>query len=213
LKAAAQNLTIEIYPIGYSKFLRLVSVFAKPDMVLVSLQYLMIQCSSLFLLFTIFYFYKVGRATQTILLCFVTFNPLFLHLGNMVSSDGVFLALSTTWFALLLWIIFKPSNKIIFLQALVLFAAFTVRYNALIYPLIALFAFRLSKLPLRKKITGLGLGLLLCGWFIGITMFQYKKLTGYWQFSPFSGWLLANNALYAYREVNPADPCPRNFMH
>src|SRR3954463_1980646 len=55
LLAAEQNLTVHFYPIGYSRFLRLVSVFAKPDLVLVSLQYLMIEVSSLFLLFTVFY--------------------------------------------------------------------------------------------------------------------------------------------------------------
>ncbi len=213
LKAADQNLTINFYPIGYSKFLRLVSVFAKPDLVLVSLQYLMIQCSTLFLLFTIFYFYKTGRVTQTILLCFMVFNPLLLHLGNMVSSDALFLILSMTWFALLIWIIYKPSNKIICWHAIVLCLAFTVRYNALIYPFIAAFAFGLSKLPLRKKLIGLGLGLLLCGWFVGLSMFQYKRLTGYWQYSPFSGWQLANNAMYAYREVDSADrkPVPVKF--
>ena len=213
LDAAAKNLTISIYPIGYSKFLRLVSVFAKPDLVLVSLQYLMIQCSSLFLLFTLFYFYKAGRATQVVLLCFMTFNPLSLHLGNMISSDGLFLALSMIWFALLLWIIYNPSNKIIFWHGIVLFAAFTVRYNALVYPLIALLAFGVSKLSLRKKGIGLGLALLLCGWFAGLNMFHYKKLTGYWQFSPFSGWQWANNALYIYREVDSADrsPVPLKF--
>src|SRR5687768_1460921 len=58
INAADNNLTINTYLIGYSKFLRLISIFAKPDIVLVSIQYLMIQCSALFLLFTIFYFYK-----------------------------------------------------------------------------------------------------------------------------------------------------------
>jgi hypothetical protein len=151
LIAANQNLTINIYPIGYSKFLRLVSVFAQPDIVLVSLQYLVIQCSTLFLLFTIFYFYKVGTVTQALLFCFIVFNPLPLYLSNLVSSDGLFLALSMAWFALLLWIVYKPSNKIIGWHALVLFAAFTVRYNALIYPFIAGVAFWLSKLTLQKK--------------------------------------------------------------
>jgi hypothetical protein len=205
LNAAEQNLTISTYPIGYSKFLRLVSVFAKPDWLLVSVQYLMIQCSTLFLLFTIFYFYRTGRVTQTILLCFMVFNPLFLHLGNMVSSDGLFLALSTTWFATLLWVVHKPSTKIIFWHAMVLFAAFTVRHNALVYPFIAALAFGLSKLPLQKKLPALALGLLLCGWFVLLTMFQYKKLTGYWQYAPFSGWQLANNAMYIYREVDSAN--------
>jgi hypothetical protein len=214
LNAASQNLTINTYPIGYSKFLRLVSVFAKPDLVLVSLQYLMIQCSTLFLLITVFYFHRAGSVVQALSLCFTIFNPLSLHLGNLVSSDGLFLALSVTWMALILWIIHKPSNKIIIWHAIVLFACFTVRYNALIYPFISLVAFWLSKLPLRKKITGLGSGLLLCFWFVALSLFQYKNLSGYWQYSPFSGWQLANNALYAYREVDSADrkPVPMKFQ-
>ena len=213
LKAAYENLTIDPYPIGYPKFLRLVSVFAKPDWVLASLQYLLIQCSTLFFLFTIFYFYKAGRMTQTILLCFMVCNPLFLQLGNMVSSDALFLALSITWFTLLVWIICKPSNKIMGWHAVILFLAFTVRYNALIYPFISVLALGLSKLPLRKKLWGLALSLVLVGWFVGLSMFQYKKLTGYWQFSPFSGWQWANNAMNAYREVDPADrePVPTEF--
>lgn len=208
LEAAEKNLTINTYPIGYSKFLRLVSVFAKPDIVLVSLQYLLIQVSALFLVFTIFYFYRPCRTMQWILICFMVFNPLFLHLGNMVSSDGLFLALSLTWFSLMLWIIHAPSNKIILWHGLVLFTAFTARYNALIYPFISVVAFILSGLSLRKKIAGIIFPMLICGWFIGITMYQYKKLTGYWQFSPFSGWQMANNAMYAYRYVDSANRKP-----
>jgi hypothetical protein len=213
LETAELNLTINKYMIGYSKFLRLVSVFAKPDLVLVSIQYLMIQCSALFFLFTLFYFYRAGKVTQSIMLCFMVLNPLFLHLANMVSSDGLFLALSMTWFALLLWIIHQPSYKIICWHAIVLFAAFTVRYNALIYPFIAILAFWLSKLSLVKKGIGLGLGMLLCGWLMALTVFQYKKLTGYWQYSPFSGWQLANNAMGIYREVDSVDrePVPLKF--
>lgn len=208
LQAADDNVTIALHPIGYSKFLRLVSVFANPDIILVGLQYLLIQASALFFIFTIFYFYRSGKIMQWILLCFMVFNPLFLHLGNMVSSDGIFLSLSLTWFSLLLWIIHCPSKKIIIWHALVMFFAFTIRYNALIYPFIAAVAFGLSSLSLRNKIAGIVLPLLLCGWFIGITIYQHKKLTGYWQFAPFSGWQMANNAMYAYRYVDSADRKP-----
>jgi hypothetical protein len=208
LEAADNNLTIALYPIGYSKFLRLVSVFAKPDIVLVGLQYLFIQASALFLLFTIFYFYSVGRVIQWILLGFMVFNPLFLHLGNLVSSDCLFAALSLTWFSLLLWIIHRSSNKIIFWHGLVLFTAFTVRYNALIYPFIAIAAFALSGLSIRKKTIGICLPIFLLGWFIGLTMYQYESLTGYWEYSPFSGWQMANNAMYAYRYVDSAERKP-----
>ena len=213
LEAAYKNLDINTYLIGYSKFLRLFSVFNRTDYVLTAFQYLFIQCSALYLLFTIFYFYKPGRALQYVLLCFMVLNPLFLHLGNLVSSDCLFAALSLTWFSLLLWIIHRPSTRVLVLHAVVLFIAFTVRYNAMIYPLIALLAFRLSKMTFRRKLVGLGMVLILCGSFVSFTMYKYKKLTGYWQYSPFSGWQFANNAMYAYRFVDSADrkPVPKRY--
>lgn len=214
MEAAAQNLDISTYPIGYSRFLRLFSVFSSSDTVLVAFQYLSIQASVLFLLFTIFYFYTPGKVTQYVLLGFMSLNPLFWHLANLISSDCLFAALSITWFALLLWIIHRPSDKIIIWHALLLFLAFTVRYNALIYPVLSLMAFGISRLPLKKKITGIAAGILLCIFFIGYTSYKYKQLTGLWQFSPFSGWLMANNAMYAYRYVDSADrkPVPKKFQ-
>lgn len=214
LESAQQNLDINTYPVGYSRFLRLFSVFTHSDTVLVAFQYLSIQASILFLLFTIFYFYNPGNITKWILLSFMVLNPLFLHLANLVSSDCVFVVLSVTWFALLLWIIHRPSTKIIIWHTVVLFMAFTVRYNALIYPFIAAVAFRLSQLPLRNKIMGIGAGILLCGLFVCYTSYKYEKLTGYWQFSPFSGWLMSNNAMYAYRYVDSVDrkPVPPKFQ-
>jgi hypothetical protein len=147
------------------------------------------------------------------LLLFMVFNPLFLHLANLISSDGIFLGLSLFWFSLLLWIIHQPSWKIILLHALVLFMAFTVRYNALIYPFISAGAYLLSRLPWRTKLAGIGIGMMLCGIFVFYTSYKYKSLTGYWQYSPFSGWQLANNAMYAYRYVDAKDrmPVPDKF--
>lgn len=213
LNAAEKNLDINTYPIGYSRFLRLFSVFSSSDTVLVAFQYLSIQISALFLLFTIFYFYTPGKTVQYGLLGFMVLNPLFLHLANLISSDCLFAALSMTWFALLLWIIQRPTRKIIIWHGLVLFIAFTFRYNALIYPVIAVMAFGLSRLSLRKKVVGVALGVLFCGLFVCYTSYKYQQLTGYWQFSPFSGWLMANNAMYAYRYVDSAHrkPVPQKF--
>src|SRR5205814_3378187 len=120
-----------------------------------------------------------GRVMQYVLLCFMVLNPLFLHLGNLVSSDCLFAALSLTWFSLLLWIIHRPSTRVIVWHAVVLFIAFTVRYNAMIYPFIALLAFGLSKMSFRQKLVALGMVSLLCGSFVSCTMYNYKKLTGY----------------------------------
>lgn len=208
LDAAIKNYDISTYPIGYSKFLRLFSVFNRTDYTLAAFQYLFIQFSSLYLLFTIFYFYSTGRIIQYVLLAFMVFNPLLLHLGNLVSSDCLFASLSLTWFALLLWLIHRPSKRLLVLHTIVLFIAFTVRYNALMYPVIALMAFGLSSMPLRSKLIGLGAVALLCGSFIGFNMYKYKQVTGYSQYSPFSGWQFANNAMYAYRYVDSADRKP-----
>lgn len=214
LESANENRTISTYLIGYSKFLRLFSIFAKPDYILVSFQFLFIHCSTLLLLFSIFYFFKITNPIKYILLLCMLFNPLFWHLGNLVSSDGFFLALSMVWFSLLLWIIYKPSMQIFIWHAIVLFIAFTVRYNALIYPFISAGAFCLSKLTLKQKFAGIGAGSILCLLFVCFTSYQYKKLTGYWQYSPFSGWQLANNAMYTYRYVDSAQrkPVPNKFQ-
>lgn len=213
LTMAKENSDINIYPIGYPRFLRLFNIFISSDTALTWFQYLIIQSSALFMLFTILFFYKPAKSVQWILWTFIVFNPLFWYMGNLVSSDAIFLALSLTWFGLLLWIIHMPSNKIIAIHALILFLAFTVRYNALIYPIIATIAFYLSPLQWYRKVAGLAAVVLLCCVFILYTGNKYKQLTGIWQFSPFSGWQLANNAMYAYRYVDSAErkPVPQKF--
>jgi hypothetical protein len=108
--AADRNLSINKYLIGYSKFLRLFSVFSTSDTALVTFQYISIQCSALLLLFSLFYFHKPYRIAQYILICLMVLNPLFLHLANLISSDCIFVAISFTWFSLLLWIIHKPNS-------------------------------------------------------------------------------------------------------
>lgn len=214
LETAYKNMSINTYMIGYSMFLRAFSVFTTSDTALVAFQYLLIQGSVLSLLFTLFYFYRPGKGTQMILLCFMVFNPLFLYMGNLVSSDALFLALSLVWVTLLLWIIHQPSLKLIIWHTLVIYFAFTVRYNALIYLFIAAAAFMLSRQSLWMKILNIGACTIAIGLFVLHTGNQYKALTGTWQYSPFAGWQLANNAMYAYRYVDNANrkPVERQFQ-
>jgi hypothetical protein len=213
LDAAYRNFSINTYLIGYSNFLRLFSVFTKSDLLLTTFQYILIQTSAFLLVFTIFYFYKPIKVIQILLLSFIILNPLFLYLGNLISSDGYFLSLSLSWFTLLLWIMHRPSKWVIIMHGIILFLAFTTRYNAMIYPIVSAGAFWLSKLPIRQKIGGLTGALILCGLFVGFTSYKYKILTNHWQYSPFSGWQWANNAMYAYRYVDSIDrkPVPQKF--
>ncbi|NLU95757.1 hypothetical protein [Chitinophaga sp. Ak27] len=202
LETAYHNFPVNTYPIGYSKFLRLISVFTRSDIAIVALQYLLLQLSTISLMFTTFYFYAPLKATKIILYGFMLFNPVYLYLSNYISSDAFFLSLSLIWFTLLLWIINKPSALLIYSSALILFIAFTVRYNALFYPIIGIVALLLGKRRILANIIGFGISISLIGLFMQVTSNKYKDITGYKQFTPFSGWQMANNALYAYRYVD-----------
>jgi hypothetical protein len=188
IETSMMNLDVNFYLIGYSKFLQFVGIFTRSALLLVIIQYLFAQASILFLLYTLFYFYKPNKTVQLILLGLMVLNPLLLYMANMVSSDCFFLSLSLIWFTMLLWLIHKPNTTIIILITIVTFIAFTVRYNALIYPLISLIAFCLSPVVIPKKILGVTSILLLCGLFIFNTGSKFKALTGRWQYAPFSGW-------------------------
>lgn len=205
LESAYHNFTVNTYPIGYSKFLRLVSVFTHSDTVVVALQYLLLQISTLALVFTLFYFYNPAKVTRILLFTSIVVNPVFLYLANYISSDAFFLSLSMVWFTLLIWIMNKPTNKLILINAVVLFLAFTVRYNALFYPIISGVALLLARKKIWMNIVGFGVSLLLIGIFMQVTISKYEQISGHRQFSPFTGWQMANNALYAYRYVDSID--------
>jgi len=204
IETAYHNLPLNTYPIGYSKFLRLFSVFTRSDTAVVAFQYFFLQASSLSLVFTLFHFYKPARLTRILLFFCMLFNPAFLYLANYISSDAIFLAVSLTWFTLLIWIMNKPTGLLVVVNALVLFAAFTVRYNALFYPVISIVALFLTRKRVWMNIGGFAISILLIVAFVQATSLKYKEISGYRQFSPFTGWQMANNALYAYRYVDSA---------
>lgn len=214
LETAYHNLSINTYPVGYSMFLRLVSIFTRSDTVIVVTQYLLVQASLLSFIFTLFYFYKPTRTTKIILFSFVLFNPVFLYLANYISSDAFFLSLSLIWFTQLFWIIALPSKRLIVINSLVLFLTFTVRYNALFYPVIAIVTLFQGRHSTMRKLGGILCSFLLIGLFMIYTSNEYRRLTGYWQFTPFTGWQTANNALYAYRYVDSSHrkSVPRKFQ-
>ncbi len=202
IEAADKNYSIHFYPIGYSKFLRLFSVFSKSDLLLVTFQYLLIHVSALFFLFTLNYFYRPNKVAQCIMFALVALNPVYLYLSNYILSDSLFLGLSLTWFALLFWIINLPNMRLILLQVTILFLAFTVRYNAIYYPFITFIALILAPMSFIKKMGAMAINLIPIFAFVIFTSNQYKEFTSIRQFTPFSGWQIANNAMYAYRYVD-----------
>lgn len=205
LEAASTNQFINIWPIGYSRFLRLVSGFSSSHMVLVVLQYLLLQASVLHFLFTIRYLLSPGKWLFRVLLVISMLNPLLLHIANFVSGDCLFTALSLVWFTQLLWIIYQPTLKLLFVHAVVLLLAFMVRFTAIYYPFISVAIIVFIDMPKRTKWLGMGFMALLLLTFIGRTQYEYKMQTNTTQYAAFGGWQIAANALYGYAYAQPDD--------
>jgi protoporphyrinogen oxidase len=213
IQTAFWNSPINIYPVGYSNFLRLISVFTTSDTAAVAVQYLVLQASLLFFMFTIFYFFNPGIFVKRLLFAFALFNPVYLYLANLISSDCLFISLSLIWFTLLIWIIARPNNWLMVLQVAIFFMVFTVRYNAMYYPVITTFALLFSRQRWMTKVAGVAACILVISIYIWNTKRHYYELTGTHQFTAFTGWQMANNALHAYRPVESKDrkPVPAKF--
>src|SRR6185437_3389056 len=120
LEAAASNADVNMWPVAYSKFLRLISVFTHSDKIVVGLQYLALQCSTLLFAFTLLFWLRPGRGVKSFLLIFFIFNPVPLYVANYISADALFISLSLLWITTLVWIIYKPRPWLIFVHAILL---------------------------------------------------------------------------------------------
>lgn len=213
LDAAYNNDFINIWAIGYSKFLRLISSFTNSHLVLVIVQYLMLQAGLLYLLFTIRYLFLPGVLLFRIIFGFCMINPLLPHIANFVSSDCLFTALSIVWYTQLLWIIYKPSQRLLIVHSIVLLFSFMVRHNALYYPIVSIAVVMFGAISLRLKGISVGLIIILICGFVSLTGYEYYKKTGQFQYSAFGGWQQAANSLYgyAYDKMDSTDKVPPRF--
>ncbi len=207
LFAAENNLAVNIWPIGYSKFLMAFHAVSFYDTALIAFQYFLYSITALYFYFTILYFFNVTDNSKLALYVFLFFNPLFLYVCNYVNSDPLFLALSLIWITQLIWIIYSPMMYQVFTHAIILFLCFTVRNNAYYYPVITIITLLLSQHRRYIKFIGMALPVLLIFIFVQRTREAAYELTGTKTFSLFTGWQLANNALYIYDhiQVNPAE--------
>jgi len=204
--AAVNNQLINLWAIGYSKFLRLFSCFTSSHVALVWFQYLLLQTSVLYFLFSIRYLLSPDKWLFRVFLGISVFNPLLPHISNFVSSDVLFTALSLLWFTQLFWILYQPNRRLLIWHAIVLLLAFMVRYNSFFYPCISIVVILLTHLHMRIKLLSITLIIILLVAFTGSTICQYYKDTGTLQYSVFGGWLIGSNALYGYAHAQPDPP-------
>ena len=213
LETAYNNADVNMWPVAYSKFLRLISVFTHSDKIVVGFQYLFMQGAGLVFLFTLLHWLRPGKMVRNVLLVFFLFNPIPLYVANYISADALFIGFSLLWLSSLWWVIYQPRPWQLIVQALLLLACFTLRYNAIYYPLITALAFILSRQRWGWKVGGIALGAILVIGSILYTSQKMQEVTGTRQFSAFGGWQLANNALYMYEHIPASQrgPIPTRF--
>lgn len=196
-----EHLDVNLWPIGYSRFIAALHASSPSDTFLVGVQYFSLQAALLLFFYTLLWFYRPARNTSNIIFVLLFFNPLFLYLSNCVLSDALFNTLSLLWWVQFIWMLHRPKFYQLFILAGLLGLAFTLRYTAMYYPVVAIVAFALSAHPLKWKILGSALGVLVMIPFILSTQQKTKEQTGTAEFSVFGGWQLANNAMYMYDHI------------
>jgi len=143
IQAAADHDSISYRPIGYSLFLRGMHSISAESIFLVTIQYALVQSASLYLFFSLRRCFGLPAGTQRILLAFILLDPLVPYVSNCVSSDALFTALSLVWIAGLLELVRHPSWWRLAGTTILLAMIFTIRYNALYYPVVAAVAYLL----------------------------------------------------------------------
>jgi hypothetical protein len=206
IETATNNNNINMWPVGYSKFIRFISVFNYTGMGLFFVQYIFLQFGILFFILTIRFIVNPGKWPVRILTALLVLNPLWLYVSDFVSSDALFAALSLLWLTTLCWILYAPGKDLLIFHGLILFFVFSVRYNALYYPVFSIAVIILAKVDFKVKVVRLAIVCLPLLWFIGYTTWLYKQKYDTVQFSPFGGWQLASNAMYMYSHVAPKSP-------
>lgn len=206
LQSADKNLGANMWPVGYAKLLRFIGFFTHEDTGLVFFQYFFYGCCALYFFFTVLSLHSYDKWVKYIIFFFLFLNPVFLYLSNIITSDIFFIGLSLIWISQLFRLFFKPGDLLLFVHILVLLLAFTVRYNALFYPLISIICIVISRLAFRKKVMAVVVIVLSLYCFVKYTATQTEKNLGIYRFSIFSGWQLASNAVFAYAHIPVREP-------
>lgn len=182
-------------PIGYSWFIRFFHFFSKNYEALFTGQFLINAVATLSFLFSTKYFFKLKGTIFYVLSGLLIFSPTVIYNTNYVMSDTIFNSLTLLFLATSFWIIIKPNFLNISLHLTILYLVINVRYAALFYPILSIGLFLMHINKNKWYIVLAVLPVL-----IGIKIYkdtkaETKKVYQYNEFSAFSGWAAANNAV------------------
>jgi hypothetical protein len=197
-----------IWPIGYSIFLRLVGAISRSDYFLIFVQLLVYSLSASYFHHTITTSLSFSKILNFLFYCTLFINPAVIYLNNYILSDGLFVSISLIWFAQLLSLVKRDKFNILYfvLHSIILVVAISLRHQALFYPLISIGCLiGKSEWKFIEKTSGISIISIVLGVFTFLTMTQNENTFGVRQFSIFSGWQIANNALIGVMHHVPTD--------
>jgi hypothetical protein len=201
LRSAYTNADANLWPVGYAKLIRFAGFFSHSDTWLVFTQYFFYHCSALYFFFTVLELTDSSRWVKVTIFAFLFLNPAILYLSNYITSDVYFIGISLIWISQLFKLIYKPGVFLLITHVLILVLAFTVRYHALMYPVISITVIVFCGVSLRAKLATILAIVGLISGFVFYTTGQTEQVMGTRQFSAFSGWQMASNAVYAYAHM------------
>ncbi len=203
VNVARDHLNLNLWPVGYSKFLAIFHAITHSSIALTTFQFFFLELSAFYLYQEIRSYQKINRATAAAIYIFFFVNPLVLYQSNTVTSDALFAAFSLLWITGLLKFTQKPPTWAgLWPQAILIGVGYTFRYTAMYYPILSALALFMSQTTLPKKIVGSLLFLLFLVPFIQFSKAAGKKLTGVPVYSILGDWQIANNALEMRAYIN-----------
>jgi hypothetical protein len=206
LRSAYTNADANMWPVGYAKLVRFVGYFTHADTALVFVQYCFYHICALYFFYTVLGLTTVSAWPRRIIFALLFLNPAILYLSNYVTSDVYFIGISLVWISQLFRLVYQPSKWLLAAHLLVLLLAYTVRYHALIYPIVSITVIVFCPFSVRVKIgSGLIMAAMIGGFMLYISS-QTARVMGTRQFSAFSGWQMASNAVYAYAHMPDRPP-------
>ena len=214
LRSAATNVDANMWPVGYAKLIRFVGFFTHADTVLIFIQFLIYHICAFYFFYTLHELTTIHRWTRRMIFGVLFLNPAILYLSNYITSDVYFIGISLVWISQLFRLVYQPSRRLLAAHLLVLILAYTVRYHALIYPIISMTVIVFCSFSVRVKIAS---GIIMAGVIGGFMLYTTgvnQRVMGTRQFSAFSGWQIASNALYAYAHMPERPPLqvPEQFV-
>ncbi|MBZ0099479.1 MAG: hypothetical protein K8F30_10360, partial [Taibaiella sp.] len=194
-------------PSGYPFFLRQLGNFAPSINAVANAQFIIHFCSCIMLLYCVNRIFRLNIILYTALGLAMVLEPVALYHSNSILSDQLFSSLTMLAMATLLLYTNTRKYPWLLLHVCLVFTCIEVRHIALFYPFFSCFILLLvSK---QWKVTAINIVMILAVFFV-LYKWHIKDNTRKYSspvYSPFSGWTMANNALYCLHKanVNPVD--------